>query len=65
MFNRFSKGNTTIHLKEVEQIALKGLGIYLDKRELMLIKARVNEDSATGEVNFKLFQELMHPFMEH
>jgi hypothetical protein len=45
VFNRFSKGRATLHVRDIERVAHKGLGVYLDKEELAAIEAAVAKHS--------------------
>ena len=64
VFTRFSKGRSVINVRDIERVAHKGLGIYLDKFELATIKAAVGKASSAGEIDFKLFQMLLTPLMD-
>ena len=64
VFTRFSQGRSKVKIGELKAMAQKGLGIYLSAKQLAQMGRVVQQEGDKGEIDFRLFQTLISPYLD-
>jgi hypothetical protein len=64
VFTRFSQGRSKVKILDLKAMAQKGLGVYLSAKQLAQMGRIVHQESDKGDIDFKLFQILISPYLD-